>query len=238
MDDFKDQVVVVTGAAGSLGQTVVKAFFEAGADLALVDRATDRLQRMYGDLLGSRPHLLIDETDLTDPAQVEAAADEIERKLKTVHVLLNIAGTFRGGVPVAEMDPGLWDLMLDVNAKSAFLMSRSLAPVIVKSGGGAIVNVAARPGLRAGRGNSAYAASKSAVLRLTESLSSELKGDGVNVNAIIPGTIDTAGNRESMPGSDPARWVSTQDVAEVILFLASDRASAIHGVAIPVLGLS
>jgi NAD(P)-dependent dehydrogenase (short-subunit alcohol dehydrogenase family) len=238
MEDFSERVVVVTGAAGSLGQTVARTFHAAGARLVLVDHAKEGLKELFGDLLRGGPHLPLPGIDLTEVEQVESVAKSVEEELGKADVLVNVAGGFRGGVPVSEMEPDLWDFVLSLNAKSAFLMSRSMVPLLIKAEGGAIINIAARPGQRAGRGNSAYAASKSAVLRLTESLSSELKHQGIRVNAVIPGTMDTPGNRESMPDGDPERWVSTEAVAQVILFLASDRASAIHGAAVPVLGLT
>ena len=107
----------------------------------------------------------------------------------------------------------------------------------MKQGSGKIVNVAARAGLAGGARMAAYSVSKSAVIRLTESLAAEVKSAGINVNCVLPGTIDTPQNRASTKG-DPARWVAPAAIADVILFLASDAARAVHGAAVPVYGLS
>jgi NAD(P)-dependent dehydrogenase (short-subunit alcohol dehydrogenase family) len=107
---------------------------------------------------------------------------------------------------------------------------------MLAQGGGKIVNVASKAALQAGRKSAAYAASKAAVLRLTEALSAEVRDKNINVNAVIPGTIDTPGNRAAQPEADPARWVKPEDLAAVIVFLASDAARAIHGAHLPVYG--
>lgn len=238
MYDFDDRVVMITGAAGDLGGVVAHAFLRTKAHLVLVDRGEDRLQLLFPELKDNPAHLLATGVDLTIPDDIERMVGAAFERFGRIDILLNIAGAFRAGEPVHKTEVETWDLMLDVNARSAFLTSRAVAPIMQDQGAGVILNVGSRTALKAGKGNAAYSAAKSAVLRLTESLSSELKGDGVNVNAVIPGTIDTAGNRKAMPDADHSRWVPPQDIAEIMLFLASDRAAAIHGAAIPAYGLS
>src|SRR5262249_9953368 len=116
--------------------------------------------------------------------------------------------------------------------------ARAVVPDMIRTKSGRIVNIGARAGLRGGARMAAYSASKSTVIRLTESLAEELKGQGVNVNCVLPSIIDTARNRADMPDADFSKWVRPADLARVIAFLASDDARAIHGAAIPVEALA
>jgi NAD(P)-dependent dehydrogenase (short-subunit alcohol dehydrogenase family) len=128
--------------------------------------------------------------------------------------------------------------MIDLNARSVFVACQAVIPTMVDQRSGKIINVAARSGLAGAARSAAYSAAKAAVIRLTESMAAELKNDGINVNCVVPGTIDTPRNRADMPKGDPSRWVTADSLAEVILFLASDAARDIHGAAIPVYGRS
>jgi NAD(P)-dependent dehydrogenase (short-subunit alcohol dehydrogenase family) len=238
MFDFAQQVVVVTGAAGNLGGAVANAFRSAGARLVLVDRSPDRLPRLFPDLVGSEGHFLAGSVDLTDGGAVQAMVDEALRRFGRIDVLVNAAGGYRGGTPLHETSPDAWDLMFSINARTVYVVSRAVIPAMLRQGSGKIVNVSARAALQASARAGPYSASKSAVLRLTEAMSAELKTSGIHVNCVMPSTIDTPENRESMPKADPARWVSPEALADVILFLASDAARAIHGAAVPVYGLS
>lgn len=234
MVDFSGRVVIVTGAAGNLGNAVTRAFQSAGARLTLVDRAEDRLQRLYPDMVDSFDYLLANSVDLTSAEAVQSMVDKTLERFGQIQVLVNTAGGYRAGTPVHETPLETWDFMLNLNARSVFLVSRAVIPHLLQQRYGKIINVAARVA-RQGRANMAvYSASKSAVVHLTESMAAELKGEGINVNCILPSTIDTPANRRAMPEADYSSWVKPQAIAEVILFLASDSASPLHGVAVPV----
>jgi len=234
MFDFSKQVVVVTGAAGAVGHTTAAAFVAAGARVAAVDHAADRLAALWD----GNDRVLQLSTDLTSPESVQAMADSIAAELGPVDVLVNVAGGFRMGPLLHETDIEDWDFMFDLNARSVFLTCRALIPGMRERQAGKVVNVAARAALQ-GKGKMApYIASKAAVMRLTESLAAENRELGINVNCILPGTVDTPANRADMPDADHSTWVPTEDLASVMLFLASPAARGVHGAAVPVYGLS
>ncbi len=232
---FAKQTVLVTGAAGNLGQAVAEAFFERGASLVLLGRRREELTKVYGSANARR---MLAPADVLDQAEVEAAVASAIERFERIDVLCNIAGGFRMGAPVHETTDEMWQSMLDVNARSVITMARAVVPRMLAAGSGKIVNVAAMAALKGGAGMGAYAASKSATIRLTETMAAELRDKGINVNCVMPSIIDTPQNRAAMPDADPRRWVAPAALAEVILFLASDAARAIHGAAIPVVGLS
>ena len=142
------------------------------------------------------------------------------------------------GPMVHETDEALLDRLMEMNAKTVLRMAQAVVPGMLAQGHGKIINVAAMPGLKGTAGMGAYSVSKSAVIRLTESMSAELRAKGINVNCVLPSIIDTQANRAAMPKADPAKWVTPVALADVMLFLASDAARAVHGAAIPVVGLS
>jgi NAD(P)-dependent dehydrogenase (short-subunit alcohol dehydrogenase family) len=224
----------VTGAAGNLGRAVAAAFASAGAALVLLDRDNESLRAAHGIQVERR---LLLGADLLDAAAVGNAVGTAVDRFGRIDVLCNIAGGFRMGHPVHETPEDIWELMLDLNAKSVIHTARAVVPGMIAAGRGKIVNIAALAGLGGKASMGAYSAAKSAVIRLTESMSAELRDQGINVNCILPSIIDTPQNRADMPGADPRRWVAPEALAEVVLFLASDAARAIHGAAIPVTGL-
>jgi NAD(P)-dependent dehydrogenase (short-subunit alcohol dehydrogenase family) len=236
MFDFSGRVAVVTGAAGNLGLVTARAFHRAGARTVLVDRSPDRLRLAFPDLAGSDDHFLAGGVDLTDAAAVGRTVGEALRRFGRLDVLVNTVGGFRGGKPVHEDDVENWDFLFAVNVRTTLQCCRAVVPHMLRAGRGKIVNVASRGALTGDGGYGAYSAAKSAVVRLTESLADELKGAGVNVNCVLPGTIDTPQNREERPTADHTKWVEPDAVTDAILFLASNAARAVNGAALPVFG--
>lgn len=236
MKSANEQVVVITGAVGNLGAATAQAFQRLGAKTVLVDRSTERLRAAYPALIVSPDHLLAGEVDLSDPGSIAQMVDEAARKFGRIDALVNTVGGYRGGKPAHEEDLATWDFLFNVNVRTTLLCCRAVVPRLLQGGGGRIINVASRDGLSGSPGYSAYSASKSAVLRLTESLAQELKASNINVNCILPGTIDTPQNRRASPEADISKWVEPEAIADVILFLASDAARAINGAAVPVFG--
>jgi NAD(P)-dependent dehydrogenase (short-subunit alcohol dehydrogenase family) len=221
------KVIVVTGASGALGKVVVTSALAQGARVAGVDHAASHVAPTPNRIeLGS--------VDLTDAAQASKAIDAAASHFGKLDALINIAGGFAFET-IAEGDPKTWQRMHALNVMTALNASRSAIPLLVASGSGRIVNVGAMGALQAGSGMGAYAASKAGVHRLTEALAAEWKGK-ITVNAVLPSIIDTPANRASMPNADFAKWVTPEELAEVILFLASDAASAVTGALLPVSG--
>lgn len=238
MFDYSGRVAIVTGVSGNLGAAVATAFQQAGANLVLVDRAPDRLQRLFPTLSNSPDHYLATSIDLTDTEAVDAMVEATISRFGRIDVLANAVGGYRAGKPVHETLWQDWEFLLTLNAKTAFLTSKAVVPHMLDQGSGKIVHVSARAALRGGARSVAYSASKCAVVRLVESLAAELRHDNINVNCVLPGTIDTPQNRQAMPKADHARWVPPEAIADVMLFLASDAAWAVNGAAVPVYGRS
>src|SRR5205814_932036 len=172
--------------------------------------------------------------DLSDAAQAKKAIDAVAAHFGKIDALINIAGGFAFET-VAEGDPKTWQRMVALNVTTALNAARAAIPHLLASRAARIVNIGAFGALQAGSGMGAYAASKSGVHRLTEALAAEHKGR-ITVNAVLPSIIDTAANRGSMPKADFSKWVTPQELADVILFLASDAASAVTGALLPVSG--
>src|SRR3990172_9717441 len=197
MFDFTGRVVIVTGAGGSLGSAVARRFLEAGARLCLAELSADLLKRRYPELPQDGDHYLAAPVDANDPDSVRGMVDQVVCRLGRLDMLVNTVGGFRSGVPVHETPIEAWDGMMNLNARTAFIVSRAVVPHMLRRGSGKIISVAARPGLQGRAQSAAYSASKAAVIRLTESLSTELGDSGINVNCVIPGTqIGRASCRE------------------------------------------
>lgn len=237
MSRFENQVVIVTGASGALGSAVVRAFQAEGATLVLVDRNLDRLEDRFADLTDSDKSLFVS-VDLTEESSVAGMVYEVLDRFNRIDVLINVVGGYSAGTPVHDTSTDTWAFMFKLNADTTFLTSRAVVPTMIEQQHGKIVNIASRAGMAGGKNSAAYSASKAVVIRLTESMAAELKAHGINVNSIMPSTIDTPANRDAMPNADPTKWVAPQQLADVILFLCSEQAAAIHGANIPVYGLS
>jgi NAD(P)-dependent dehydrogenase (short-subunit alcohol dehydrogenase family) len=221
------KIIIVTGCSGALGTEVAQAALARGARVAGVDHAASQIP-------ASPVRLELGGVDLTDAAQAKKAIDAVASHFGRIDALINIAGGFAFET-VSEGDPQTWQRMYALNVLTALNASRSAIPHLAASAAGRIVNIGAMGALQAGTGMGAYAASKSGVHRLTEALAAEWKGK-ITVNAVLPSIIDTPANRASMPSADFSKWVTAQELAEVILFLASDAATGITGALLPVSG--
>jgi NAD(P)-dependent dehydrogenase (short-subunit alcohol dehydrogenase family) len=231
-ETLRGRVALVTGGTGALGRSVVAAFADEGAVVHvpwLRAREVGGL-KPYLDATDGQVHL--HQADVTDPATVARLVEDVTVAEGRLDILANVVGGFTAGTLV-ETDPITWQKMFTLNATSAFLCTRAVVPHMRRQQWGRIINIAAGPALDRGAGGmSAYAASKAAVLNLTYSLSKELVRDGITVNAIVPSVIDTHANRAAMPKADVSTWLEPQDIARVMVFLASEDAAIVTGSAI------
>jgi len=238
MFDFTNQVAMITGATGNLGREVTRAFHSAGARLALIDRHEDMLRDLFPEFVDDDMCFMSGCANLTNPAEVNSVMQAAVAHFGRIDIFVNTVGGYRAGAPIHETPVKTWQFMIDLNAGSVFITTQCVLPFMLEQGSGKIIHLAARPGLKGVANMAAYSASKAAVIRLTESAAAEVKKKGINVNCILPGTIDTPQNREATPEADFKRWVKPESLANVILFLSSEGAKDIHGAAVPVYGLS
>lgn len=225
------RVFAITGAFGALGSAVARAAADRGARLALIDFA----KTPPSGLLSGPDVLVLGGVDLTDAVAAGAAIDSVAEHFGGLDALLNIAGGFRWETLETSLAEG-WHRLFLMNVQTAANASRAAIPYLRESAAGRIVNVGANGALKASMGMGPYAASKAGVHSLTQALAEELKADGVTVNAVLPSIIDTPANRADMPKADFAAWVAPDDLAAVMLFLASEEARAVTGALIPVTG--
>ncbi|MDK2742507.1 MAG: SDR family oxidoreductase [Nitrospira sp. BO4] len=220
---LEKKVVLIAGGGGALGHTVVPAFVRAGARVISVDR--------HGSA-GQPDGWVAVAADVTDESDVRRLVEEVVRMEGRIDALVNLVGGFALG-RAAETDVPLWQRMLTLNLTSAFLLSKAVMPHMLGRRSGRIVHVAARAAVEPFPGAAAYIVSKSGLVALIRALATELAGSGVMVNGILPTTIDTPANRNSMPDVDPSTWVKPESVAQALIYLASDEASQINGAVIP-----
>ncbi|WP_298243942.1 SDR family oxidoreductase [uncultured Bradyrhizobium sp.] len=224
---MQGKVLVITGALGALGRVVAEIAQSRGARVAGIDHAPSQLP-------ATPERIEIGGVDLSDAAQAKTAIEAAASHFGKLEALINIAGGFAFET-VGDGDIKTWHRMHALNVMTALNTSRAALPHLAASKAGRIVNIGAMGALQAGSGMAPYAASKAGVHRLTEALANEWKGK-VTVNAVLPSIIDTKANRADMPKADFSKWVTPQELAEVILFLASDAASGVTGALIPVGG--
>lgn len=225
--------VLITGAAGHLGRALTEHFLAQGAQLVLLDRQAPT--GVSASLALDR--VLFCAVDLLDRDQVRQAVAQGEARFGKLDVVCHLAGGFAMGEAVHETSDRTWDHLMDLNARTLLHVAAAVVPLLERTGG-SFVTVGAGAAMHGSAGKGAYCASKSALLRLTESMSDELKHRGVRVNCVLPSIIDTPDNRRAMPDADWTAWVAPQALAEVIAFLCSKAARAVHGACLPVNGLA
>ncbi len=231
MTEFSGQVAIITGASGLLASGVIPVFRAGGARLVLTC-GDERLYERFPDLRDDADHLCLPNTDLSDAATVNGLVEKALQAFGRIDILVNIVGGWDAGMPAHEMTLETWETMMRLNATITFLISRAVIPAMLEQGSGKIINIGARPGLRSSGRDAAYAASKAALLRLTESMSEEYKRQGIRVNALLPSAIVP----DEHYAEDPHSGVTPQQLGRVIAFLASDAGEIIQGAIIPAYG--
>ena len=222
------RVAIVAGAGGALGHATTAALATGGLTVVAVDRTEQEMRDLPG---GIRREV----ADPTDPAVVGQLIDRIAGEVGPPGVLVNTIGAFRLGDALATT-PETLRFMIDVNLGPALWLSQAVAPHMQQQGSGAIVHVAARPGIEPSGGMAAYSVSKAALVHLTRTLDIELRPHGIRVNAVAPQLIDTPANRGSFPDEVMAHAVAPEAIAGVIAFLVSDTAAPVSGAILPAYG--
>jgi NAD(P)-dependent dehydrogenase (short-subunit alcohol dehydrogenase family) len=236
VEGLSSHAAVITGATGNLGAAVVRAYLTRGTHVAAAVRDAskgDALRATLADVAGDEgdPRLLTIPADPADAAAMDALVERVLRAWGRIDILNNLAGTFKGG---SALDTGLIREMWEINVLTAVTAGAACLRPMRARGYGRIVSVSAIGALKGSRNSAAYAMSKSALVRWTESLAAEVKGEGITVNAVLPTTLDHPVNRPQLPTPDPKLWPSPEEVASIILFLSSREASGVNGAAIPI----
>ena len=227
-----NRTVLVTGGTGALGRAIVQRLVARGARVHVpwvAEREVPELESLLG---ASFREVKLHRTDVTTEEGVATLFQEIAAGGRHVEVLANIVGAF-AYAGLEKTDLGIWNRMMQLNATSAFLCCRAAVPAMKHARWGRMVNVSSAPAVNHGAANmSAYAAAKAAVLNFSESLSKELVGFGITVNALVPSVIDTPANRKAEPAADTSRWLLPDEIAGVVEFLAGDAAMIVTGTAV------
>ena len=231
---FAAQTVVVAGGTGALGSAISEAFVRAGATVVTTFHTATEYQTLSEALGVQRARLEGEQVDVTDETAVRRLADRVLEHHGRIDALVNAVGGYVGGVNLWDLEAAALERMLALNLRSVYTLARAFVPVFLKQGRGSIVNVVAHAAIDHPAGASAYAASKAGALAMGNSLAAELIGTSIRANSVLPRIIDTPANRRAMPKADFAKWTKPQGIAELILFLCSDAATAVHGAAITV----
>ena len=226
---LQGKTVIVTGGTGALGKVVVSAFFDAAASIAVPIGSEHHLSSIPERIINASERFLASVADLTSENQTNGFTERVLERFGRIDCVVNIAGGYAGGNLVEDVATEEWDRMMSSNLTTAFLMCRSALPRMRKQGFGRIVNIAAMPALTSGARKGPYAISKRGVIALTETIADETKGTGITANAIAPSIILTEANKQSMPEADFNKWVTPEEIAQLILFLCSDHARSVSG---------
>lgn len=229
-----DSVVLVTGGAGNLGRAVTRAFLESGAGVAVPVYKTDHPDALNALRAEFGRRLFPCALDLTTERGANAAVEQVVEWAGRLDAVAHLVGGWRGGMRLGDTPVEVWDRMMDLNLKSAFLVARAAIPVMVRGGGGSMVFVSSRAARERRAGSGAYAISKAALCTLVETLHEEYADEGIRVSGILPDTIDTEDNRRAMPDADRSAWTPPEEIARVILDLTRGGPGSSSGSCIPV----
>lgn len=233
---LKDQVAIITGAGGGIGAEIAYTLADAGASIVVNDVVEEAAQKVADEVESRGVRALVNTANITDEAQVQEMVAEVMEEFGRIDILVNNAGITRDGLLV-RMDEEQWDIVLDVNLKGAFLVTKAVARPMMKARSGRIINMASVSGVGGNAGQANYSASKGGLISLTKTTAQELAGRNVTCNALAPGFIETAMTHELAEETRDA-WLeriplgrpgTAADVANAVLFLAGPGAGYITG---------
>ena len=226
---MNERVVFITGAKGGLGSFVTQRFLATGATVIGTSRSISKKDFAETNFVPLP-------VDFTKSNAVQDAIESVVTRFGKLDVLVHVLGGFAGGQTIAETDDATWEQMRDLNLTAAFYVLRAAIPHLRKSGKGRIVAIGSLAAVEPHSGLGAYVTFKSALAMLVRTVALENKDAGVTANVVLPGTMDTPANRQSMPGADFSKWVQPGEVADLVLWLADERAAHVTGLAIPIGG--
>lgn len=237
---LENKICIITGALGGLGQTAVRKFLENGATVVGVDGGkvlTDDFQKSnFWQYVKDQKRWIFRPTDVLSESDVKGLVKETEQKHARIDVLINLVGGIYPWSDITNVDAATWDFTIELNLRSVFLCSREVLKIMVSQKSGKVINIGALAGLKGSSQAGPYGVAKAGVINLTETMAEENKIHNIQVNAIVPSIIDTPANRRAMPDADFTRWVRTEEIAELLTFLASDKSSGVTGSVIKVPG--
>ena len=236
---LQDKVALITGGASGIGRAAALRFAREGAKVMIADRNPALSSETLAQLLEITPYAASVSVDVSKTDQVQRMMDETAASFGGLDVLVNAAGVLLLTPPFAEIDERDWDLIMSTNLKGLFFCCKYAIPAMAESGGGSIVNIASQAGLRGYGVSLPYAVSKAGVIHLTTTAAAQYTSEGIRVNAIAPGPIDTPQMRGSTASTEAfdtrgrehpmGRAGRPEEIANMILFLASDEASFVSG---------
>ncbi len=226
---MKGKIAIVTGANGGLGRFVTQALLDAGATVVGVS-----LKIQQTDF--KTPAFTALPAEISTAAGAKSMVDNFMARFGRLDIVAHTVGGFAGGHSIAQTDDATFQRMFDLNLYSTFYLLRAVLPVMRKTGNGRIIAIGSRAAMEPGAGVGAYSASKAAMVSLIRTTALENKDSGITANVILPGTIDTPGNRQAMPNADVSKWVQPANIASLITWLAGDAGKDVNGAVIPVYG--
>ena len=226
---MKGKIALVTGADGGLGTFVTQALLDAGATVVGLS------QRIQQSSFNS-PNFNALPADISTSAGVKSAVDSLVSRFGRLDILAHTVGGFAGGHSIAATDDATFERMFNLNLYSTFYLLRAAVPVMRQGGNGRIVAIGSRAALEPGVGVGAYSASKAAMVSLMRTVALENRDAGINTNVILPGTMDTPANRKAMPTADTSKWVRTESVASLVVWLLGKYGDDVNGAVFPIYG--
>ena len=227
--NMNTKIALVTGANGGLGTYVTQALLDAGATVVGASRKIEQ-----SDF--NSPAFTALPAEISTAAGAKTMVDSLIARFGRLDIVVHTVGGFTGGQSIAETDDATFQRMFDLNLNSTFYLLRAVLPEMRKTGNGRIIAIGSRAALEPGAGVGAYSASKAAMVSLIKTVALENKDAGITANAILPGTIDTPGNRKAIPNADVSKWVQPASIADLITWLAGDAGKDVNGAALPVYG--